>query len=782
MNKLVKGFSILKRLVSGKGFVSRLLYAALKHFVRVGNTSILYEAYHSKSMTGNPYAIFIELVKDSRFDKYNHVWVLDGTSSTGSWDRSKVRVVKRHSFAHVISLLKAKYLINNISLAPYVFKRKGQIYINTWHGTPMKTLGDDIAGSFGSGSNIARNILHADYLVLPNRYSVDRILSSFNLTELYKGTIIENGHPRIDLSYMTEQDKAGLRNRLGVPASKKVLLYAPTYRGTEENLKEEKGQAVAILEALVIDCGSEYAVLYKGHYFQNGYLHGTGVLCIDDKQDTNQLLAIVDVLITDYSSIAFDFLPLERPIIYFAYDLGSYIEDRGLYIDPREMAGVYCQSIDRVLEEMDRIDDHMIRLASFYTEAREKYCKYDTGPVTPKIVDAIFCGVTDNVNSYQIPNNGKTRILLYGGGYLNNGVTTSLISLLANIDYSKYAVTLISNSDTTGENFQRLIRNVSKNVNIFYVGNSGLRLVQPLFKWFGLKMLSSLFSNEYYTYFADTQFDVAIDYSAYGTYWACFIAFSRSEKKCIYLHNDMKQEQLTRPELADYKLLFNLYKESFDRLITVSKSGYEANCENFPALRPKTFQVDNPIDANRIIQLSNVNDSLWRDYLDDKKINFINISRYSQEKGLDRLIEAFSRVALEYQNLHLYLVGHGLLYKSLKKQIVSLELQEKITLTDNIENPFPLLRACDCFILSSHYEGQGLVLLESMVLDIPCISTDIPGPQSVLSDGKGLLVENSVDGLIYGMKKYLENEVPQTKFNYEEYTDNAMSSFYEAIA
>lgn len=782
MNKLVKGFSILKRLVSGKGFVSRLLYAALKHFVRVGNTSILYEAYHSKSMTGNPYAIFIELVKDPRFDKYNHVWVLDGTSSTDSWDRSKVRVVKRHSLAHVISLLKAKYLINNISLAPYVFKRKGQIYINTWHGTPMKTLGDDIAGSFGSGSNIARNILHADYLVLPNRYSVDRILGAFNLTELYKGTIIENGHPRIDLSYMAEEDKADLRNRLGVPASKKVLLYAPTYRGTEESLKEEKGQAVAILEALVLGCGSEYAVLYKGHYFQNSYLHGAGVFCINDKQDTNQLLAIVDVLITDYSSIAFDYLPLERPIIYFAYDLGSYIEDRGLYIDPREMPGVYCQSIDQVLEEMVRIDEHMPRLALFYAEAREKYCKYDNGPVTPKIVDAIFCGVDDNVNSYQISASGKTSILLYGGGYLNNGVTSSLISLLANIDYSKYAVTLISNSDTTGKNFQRLIQNLSKNVNIFYVGNSGLRLLQPFFKWFGFKNLSSLFSNEYYTYFADTHFDVAIDYSAYGTYWACLIAFSRSGKKCIYLHNDMKKEQENRPELADYKLLFNLYKNAFDKLITVSKSGYEANCENFPVLREKMFQVDNPIDANRIIELSLVKSSFWREHLDHEKVNFINIGRYSPEKGLDRLIEAFSRIVSEHENLHLYLVGHGLLYKSLKRQVIRLELEEKITLTDNIENPFPLLSSCDCFILSSHYEGQGLVLLESMVLDIPCISTDIPGPRSVLSEGKGLLVENSVDGLIYGMKKYLETEVPQTRFDYEEYTNNAMSSFYKAIA
>ena len=782
MDRVKKGLSLLKKIVLEKGFRFRLLYAVLQHIIRVKTETILYESYHSKSMTGNPYAIFLSLVNDSKFDGYKHVWILIDPSLVEGWRTPRVKLVKRNSFRHAIYLLSSKYLINNTTFASYVRKREGQIYINTWHGTPMKTLGDDVVGGIGLGGNVARNILQTDYLVLPNRFTVDRILGSFNLGSIYNGAIIESGHPRIDLSFTTEAEKKRLRKKLGIPDGRKVVLYAPTYRGAADNTKDEGEQIAGLLAALSDNYGSAYCVLYKGHYFQNLRLMKAGCVSIGDQQDTNELLGIVDVLITDYSSIAFDFLPLEKPIIYFAYDLELYTRERGLYFDLSDMPGCYCPSVDSVLYEIERIDQHMLRLAPLYANARKMFCKYDNGSVTQKIRNAIFLNITDDVNHYRIPDDGKKSILIYGGGYLNNGVTSSLMALLANIDYSRYAVTLISNSDTTGQNFQRLLENVPKEVNLFYVDNTGLRLFQKLFGLINSQSLARLFSNEYKLFFGSTHFDVAIDYSAYGAYWACLMAFSRSDKKCIYLHSDIRQEQERRPGLADYEFLIRLFEERFDKLITVSKSGYEDNSASLPALKSKFVKVDNPINAARIIRLSKESDSLWKDCLDRNKINFINIARYSSEKGQDRLIEAFSHIVKTDKNLHLYLVGHGLLYNNLRKQIISLGLEQRITLTGNIENPFPLLSACDCFILSSHYEGQGLVLLESMVLDIPCISTDIPGPRSVLSEGKGLLVENSVDGLIHGMRMFLENEVPQEKFDYRGYTKNAMSSFYKAIA
>ena len=124
-------------------------------------------------------------------------------------------------------------------------------------------------------------------------------------------------------------------------------------------------------------------------------------------------------------------------------------------------------------------------------------------------------------------------------------------------------------------------------------------------------------------------------------------------------------------------------------------------------------------------------------------------------------------------------MGHFV--KKLNTLINNLNIKDNITLTGNMESPFPLLKQCDCFVLSSHYEGQGLALLESLVLGIPGISTDIPGPRSILSSEQGLLVENSVEGLKDGMKKFLAGEVPYITFDHKTYTDNAMNEFYTNV-
>jgi len=188
--------------------------------------------------------------------------------------------------------------------------------------------------------------------------------------------------------------------------------------------------------------------------------------------------------------------------------------------------------------------------------------------------------------------------------------------------------------------------------------------------------------------------------------------------------------------------------------------------------------IHNPINADNIIKLSRKQNDI--DIMQDKT-NFISIGRYSVEKGQENLIRAFHSLLQDHKGIHLYLVGHGPLHKKLEHLIDSLNMQNNITLTGNMENPFPLLKRCNCFVLPSHYEGQGLVLLEALVLDIPCISTDIPGPRSILSGDQGLLVEDSIDGLKEGMEKFLQGKVSHKQFDYVEYTNNAMNEFYANI-
>src|SRR5699024_9784366 len=142
---------------------------------------------------------------------------------------------------------------------------------------------------------------------------------------------LDTGYPRVDLMYKADKDK--LRQQLGVFTAKKIVLYAPTWRG---ELGKEKNESQKILEDVKniqanIDEG---VVLLKAHYYTEKFFKEQGLwhFLVPNTFDTNEVLSIVDVLITDYSSIFFEFLPTERPVIFYAYDEEEYQAKRGTYL------------------------------------------------------------------------------------------------------------------------------------------------------------------------------------------------------------------------------------------------------------------------------------------------------------------------------------------------------------------------------------------------------------------------------------------------------------------
>src|SRR5690606_32910693 len=131
---------------------------------------------------------------------------------------------------------------------------------------------------------------------------------------------------------------------------------------------------------------------------------------------TNELLSIVDVLITDYSSICFDFMHLNRPIIYFAYDYEEYKRDRGLYIDLNSLPGVVCNSIEEVILNLNKLENFTQKYMQ--TGAIDKYCAYDDGKASLRFLDAIFNNDEKYVTTLKFSN--KKRILIYGGSLDTN--------------------------------------------------------------------------------------------------------------------------------------------------------------------------------------------------------------------------------------------------------------------------------------------------------------------------------------------------------------------------
>ncbi|HAM80019.1 CDP-glycerol glycerophosphotransferase family protein [Ornithinibacillus bavariensis] len=793
----------------------RSIYTKTWEEFPINDHIIFYEAYHGRNITGNPYAIFSYLIDDSRFKNFQHIWAVRKDTVIPSHVRNlpNVTFVLYQSVEYVKYLAIGKYLINDTSFPSYFQKRDGQIYVNTWHGTPLKTLGLDIKQrGVVDHQNIQRNFLYSDFLVTPNSFTAEKLLNAFDINNIYGGTVLDTGYPRVDLLYKADKNK--IKRELNIPSHKKVILYAPTWRG---KVGDEEDQSLTLkknIEKVHQHISNDYILLLKSHYFESNHLYeqGNTFTSVPNSMDSNELLSIVDILITDYSSIFFEFLPTERPVIFYTDDLKEYERDRGLYIPMQNLPGPLCQDIEEVINCINDIEQVKSIYRSEYDTFLKRYCYHDDGQATTRFVDTVFFQ-RPTENTYKAETN-KKKLLIYGGGFLNNGITSSIISLLNSIDYDKYDITLIDHGTNKNKIKWANMEKVNKNVHhIFRGGTWNASLLDifrhTLFLYTGNKKYAPvhIYEREYSRIVGLSKFDIGIDFGGYNPFWSSFFAYGKFKKKCIYLHSDMEREVNKKinnkyPHKRNLGVIFSLYNQ-FDKVLSVSELTHNKNLKNLEKYvnhKSKMDYVINPIDYKRIFSLRNNNvqfenkekteSTSYRGdiqegfpFPDNKHVNFITIGRLSPEKDHQKLIKAFTQVSAVHNHVRLYIVGDGSLKKDLIQLVQELNIEDKIIFTGHLENPYPLLDHCDCFILSSNYEGQGIVLLEALILGLPVISTDIPGPRSIIEDsGFGMTVENSVFGLVEGMNAYLKNNNQMNnQFDYKAYQNKAMNMFYEKV-
>jgi CDP-glycerol glycerophosphotransferase len=807
---------LLKHLIH-KSFRLRAIYTKAWETVPVNNRMIFYEAYHGRSITGNPYAVFQYVIQDSAFANFQHIWAIreDTVIPEEMKNLPNVTFVHYQSPEYVRHLAIAKYLINDTSFPVFFHKRKEQIYANIWHGTPLKTLGMDIKNrGLTDHRNIQRNFLAADYLVSPNRYTAEKLLTSHDIETIYGGKVLDTGYPRVDLMYKADQEK--LRSQLTIKTDKKVILYAPTWRGQVGDEEDQSIQLLKDVEALNNQFNDNYIVLLKSHYFVSKYFSEQGVahLCVPDWIDSNELLSIVDILITDYSSIFFEFLSTGKPVIFYAADVREYEEERGLYLSMDELPGPLCKNLDAVVEQINHLDEMQTTYRDTYEQFTKTYCYHDDGQATSRFVETVL--LNKNTENLYNTETTKTKILMYGGGFLNNGITSAIVSLLNSIDYEKYDVTLIDHGSNKSKVKWDNMEKVNKHVHhIFRVGtwNSSLKDLyrHTFFLFTGIKRIAPtrMYEREYDRMVGLSTFDVGIDFGGYSPFWASVFAYGNFKKKSIYLHSDMEKEvhkvvNNKYPHKRNLRAIFTLYNQ-FDKVLSVSELTHKQNWNSLKSYVNKDTKMDyvlNAIDYKQIFSLKNKQDfqyefaeefsPLLQNQAGEQgpnsllpqpdKINFITIGRLSPEKDHKKLIDAFSQVADRNPNIRLYIVGEGALKEELIQQVYALNLADKVIFTGFLQNPYPILSACDCFVLSSNYEGQAIVLLEALILGKPVIATDIPGPRSVIGDGYGLIVENSITGLVNGMQEFLDGrQMNSSQFDYKTYHETAMNMFYDKV-
>ena len=258
-------------------------------------------------------------------------------------------------------------------------------------------------------------------------------------------------------------------------------------------------------------------------------------------------------------------------------------------------------------------------------------------------------------------------------------------------------------------------------------------------------------------------------------------------KRMIFVHNDMVREIKLRGNQHE-PTLKRAYHE-YDKVAPVTTDIYPStlelgqnknnlqivnNCHDYRAVLEKAAQ---PIEFQADTVCNVTKEDVER-ILAEKGKKFISIGRYSPEKGHDMLIRAFDRYYKEYPDSYLIIIGgHGAIYQKTVDLAKSMDSASHIILIKSVQNPMPILKQCDLFILSSLYEGLGLVLLEADTLGIPVISTDIVGPRGFMKEHGGYLVPMSEDGIYQGMLDYDQGKVKAMHVDYEKFNENSVNQF-----
>ncbi|WP_244814787.1 CDP-glycerol glycerophosphotransferase family protein [Caballeronia sp. Lep1P3] len=781
--------------------VKALQYSEYYETLAVTDNVILYESFGGNSMSCNPYAMFKRIVDDPHYRSWLHIWVLNDRSRIPHEYRTRNNVVfvAKDSDRYRRHLASAKYLVNNSTFPPYFIRKETQRYLNTWHGTPLKAMGLDISNNFMEHRNSARNLLQASHMLSPNAHTSRILLEKFDVASFFPGKMLEAGYPRIDATLnLASSAQAALRERLGLSTNQPVVLYAPTWRGVLGKEQVEFERLAADLKRLgALPC----QVLFKGHNFVEKKLAGQktpGISVVPGDIDANELLSIVDILVTDYSSIFFDFIPTQRPILYYTYDYEQYAAERGLYFDFGEMPGTQCFDIDALCSKIAVLTGSWPVFEEQYEKAIARFCPYDDGNATDRAIDFFLRDA--NVGKVITARHDRPRLLFFGGHFAPNGITSSFVSLLNGLrDAGRHdVVALIDSGQVAGNPVHRQkFADIAGRVPV--VARAGAMTVtleerrivdrsedapDGYMNAERKSVQARAFRREFRRMFGESGFDAFVQFDGYSHFWTSLLAEAGTpdNTRLIYLHNNMIEECRVRfPKLES---LFGLY-DRFDKLISVSASVHEQNLSALArrfSLDPGRFEfLNNTIDADRVLKLADEEvDPTLTSWIGASRV-VVTVGRLSPEKGQEKLIRAFAKVRAHMPDVKLVIVGEGPQRAHLEGALAELGATGYVRLAGGYGNPFPIIQRADAFILSSDHEGQGLVLLEALTLGKQVVSTDIPGPHSVLEGGYGLLVENTESGVVHGLTELLNGWTAPKRFDTRQYQAEALRAFMTLI-
>ena len=361
----------------------------IRLFIKANSKLIVFVSFGGRKFDDSPKSIYYQILGDSRFVDYRLVWAFINPDTFSIPRGEKVQIDTPKYF---FLLLKARCWITNSCVERGLsISGKNTFYLNTWHGTAMKKMGEDIASSTTS-FKAKSNSSNIDLMLAQGQYDVDLFSRVFGIPI---SNFMITGLPRNDelISNNTPMIRDDIKRRLGISNGKKVILYAPTFREYTKDPGNNVIQSIPLsFDRLKQELSDDFVILLRAHYEvlkvlgiqEDSFLHNVSTYpCLND------LMLVSDMLVSDYSSIFFDYSILEKPMLCYAYDYQEYQEKRGLYFDVRVSLDSFISNEDELINEVKRAslepEEYVKRTVTFRTKYVTEY-----GDASRKCADIIY--------------------------------------------------------------------------------------------------------------------------------------------------------------------------------------------------------------------------------------------------------------------------------------------------------------------------------------------------------------------------------------------------------
>ena len=469
----LKAISKTKRTIKSKlktlntVVIKEIYYANIKK--KINEKSVFIQSKNGSDLAGNMFYILKEIEDEYDNFKIYLAYNKDGKDKIKKmlrkYDIDDVILIRTGTIKFYKVIARVKYLFTDTSINPLYIKRDNQVLVNTWHGTPLKKMGRDVPYRLYDCGNVQKNFIISDYLLYPNTFMEDRMLDAYNIRNLTNAKVLNAGYPRNSI-FFNEKRRKKVREKENID-SKQVIVYMPTWRGimtqkeNDRQIKEIQGYFDELDESL-----TDNQILYiKLHVYVK-----SGIDCSKYKHirefpsgyETYDFLNTADILITDYSSVFFDFANSGRKIILFSYDEEDYLSQRGFYIDYHK--DLPFEKVTNVRELVNSINDNKIIK---YNDFNKKYCEFDEDDAPEHICEYLIEGkVSDKLKvDENFGKNDKKNICIYIEKKSDYDTVTAYSKILNKIDSNENNYTLLIKQSIL-KDYVKFIEKIPKEISI----------------------------------------------------------------------------------------------------------------------------------------------------------------------------------------------------------------------------------------------------------------------------------------------------------------------------